>query len=404
MGKMNVSLNLLCGYRKKIMNLIAQRPSTWNNVAGQQRAIDVIQAVLKNPRFLTRGIIFYGPLGVGKTTLAYVLAKALMCSGQDPLGCGKCPSCTLIEESGIDQHPDFLEVDGGYRSGTDGKTGVDLAREVVEVTLSLPVLGLRKVSIVDEAQYLSPEAWGAYLKVLEQGDTNSVFIFVSNEVEKIKHTITSRCIKIPLERVSNSTMLGLLSKIATENNIPYELDGLEIIARSSKGIIRDAVQWLNTAAALGTIKPRLVDTIIDTSLEDRCLKLLLAVGNGDQANAVKIADEIGLNFTTSKVVEVLLSIYGRAIWQEDKESDLNKVFLLLPNVNEVTSVLVKWSGLTVPADALPIVVYELLKIQSLKSVIKQPQTRTMPIVERKSSTVVPPKPRNSLSSFLEEDA
>ena len=116
------------------MNLIAQRPRTWNSVVGQQRGIDVLQAVLKNPRFLTRGIILYGVLGVGKTTTAYLAAKALMCLGKDPLGCGKCPSCTLVDESGIDQHPDFVEVDGAQKSG------VDAAREIIDVTMSLPVL------------------------------------------------------------------------------------------------------------------------------------------------------------------------------------------------------------------------------------------------------------------------
>lgn len=383
------------------MNLIAQRPAHWSDVVGQQRAIDVLQAVLRNPTFLTRGIILYGVLGVGKTTTAYLVAKALMCTGQDPLGCGKCPSCVLIEESGIDQHPDFQEVDGAQKSG------VEAARDVVEVTLSLPVLGKRKVSIIDEAQFLSPEAWGAYLKVLEQGDTDSVFIFVSNEVERIKMTTRSRCIKVPFERVSRSTMVGLLSKVATDNKIPYDLDGLDVIARHSKGIIRDAVQWLNTAAALGEIKPDLVRTVIDTSLEDKCMKLLLTIAKKDQVEACKIADEIGINFTPQRIVETMLSLYSRSIWQDDPDNELRQVYLGLPNVGEVTTTLIKWSGLQVPADVLPLIVFELLKTQQAKVSVRTasaPASATSAVRPPVAAIQSPLKSKNALAAFLDDEA
>ena len=371
---------------------------------GQQRALDVLQAVLRSQKYLTRGIILYGVLGVGKTTTAYLVAKALMCnSTNEPLGCGKCPSCTLIQESGIDQHPDFQEVDGAVKSG------VEPAREVIEVTLSLPVLGRRKVTIVDECQNLSSEAWSAYLKTLEQGETDSMFIFVSNEVQRIKQTITSRCIKIPFERVSRNTMVGLLSKVATDNNIPYDLDGLDVIARHSKGIIRDAVQWLNTAAACGEIKPDLVKTVIDTSLEDKCTRLLLTIARKDQAGAVKLADEIGLNFTPQRIVETLLGLYARAIWQEDPEAELRQIYVGLPNVGEVTDVLIKWSGLMVPADALPLIVFELLKTQQSRNV--RPTSAhsttasahsTVASAARTPAPVAPPK--HALAAFLEDEA
>lgn len=377
-------------------NLISQRPDTWSSVVGQQRAIDVLQAVLRNPNFLTRGIILYGVLGVGKTTTAYLLARALMCTGSDPLGCGTCDSCMIISESGIDHHPDFQEVDAAQKSG------VEAARELVETTTSLPVIGKRKVSIVDEAQFLSGEAWGAYLKVLESQETDSVFVFVSNEIERIKQTTTSRCIKVPFERVPRSTMIGLLSRMATENNISYDLAGLDVIARHSKGIIRDAVQWLNTAAALGEIKPDLVKTVIDTSLDDKCAKLLLTIGKKDQVAAVKMADEIGLNFTPQRVVTAMLGLYSRAIWQDDP--DLQQIYVGLPNVSHVTDVLIKWSGLTAPADVLPLIVYELLQTQQIqiKTAMNRSISAAATVVAR---PVVPPAPpaKKSLAAFLDED-
>lgn len=380
------------------MNLISQRPAHWNDVVGQQRAIDVLQAVLRNQNFLTRGIILYGVLGVGKTTTAYLVAKALMCTGQDPMGCGKCPSCMTIEESGIDGHADFMEIDGAQKSG------VDAARETVETTTSLPVLGKRRVTIIDEAQFLSPEAWGAYLKILELGNTDAVFIFVSNEVEKIKRATTSRCIKVLFERVSNSTMIGLLSKAATANNINYERAALDVIARHSKGIIRDALQWLNTAAAVGEITADLATKIIDTSLEDKCTELLKLIAKKDQVAACKLADEISLNALPNRVIENMLGIYGRAIWQKDDETELHQIYIGLPNVAAVTDILIKWSTLAVPADVLAIVVYELL--------------RTQPTVHTRYATAAPsgakpgapappvarPAPKTSLAAFLDGEA
>jgi DNA polymerase III subunit gamma/tau len=379
------------------VNLISQRPAHWSDVVGQQRAIDVLQAVLRNQKFLTRGVILYGMLGVGKTTTAYLLAKALMCTGQDPLGCGECSSCTSITENGIDHHPDFIEIDGGQKSG------VEAARETIEVTTSLPVLGRRKITIIDECQMLSDAAWTSYLKVLEQGDTESVFIFVSNEAERIKRTITSRCIKVPFERVSRETMVGLLSRVATENNINYDLSGLDVIARYSHGIIRDAVQWLNTAAALGEIKPETVKTVIDTSLEDKVTKLMFLIARKDQIAATKFADELGLNFTPQRVVESMLSIYGRSIWQ-DGEAELKQIYVGLPNVAEVTSVLVKWSGLSAPADVLPIIVYELLRTQQQgKQVAKSIGVSVGVSAAPKPIVTSMAPPRSNLSAFLEDE-
>lgn len=371
------------------MNLAAQRPDTWNSVVGQEKAITVLQALLRNQTFLTRGLLFYGALGVGKTTTAYLMAKALMCTGTDPLGCGTCDSCLKIAAEGIDAHPDFIEIDGGQKSG------VDAAREMTEWASVLPIIGRRRVGVIDEASFLSPEAWAAYLKWMEQGDLSTVIIFVSNEVEKIKRTTTSRCAKVPFERVSVSTMVGLLSKVATDNHIVYERSALDIIARQSNGIIRDAVQWLNAAAALGEVKENIVKLVIDTSVEDRCAKLLLAIAKKDQINACRMADEIVLNAHPQQVLETMISLYARAIWQKD--AALQPIYLGLPNVGAVTAVLVKWANVSAPADILPIVVFELLQTQQVgrATMINAPLTRPLGVPPPAA-----PKPKSALAAFL----
>jgi DNA polymerase-3 subunit gamma/tau len=376
------------------MNLIAQRPATWNDVVGQQRPIDLLQAVLKNDKYLTRGLILYGVLGVGKTTTAYLLAKALMCKGSNHLGCGECASCITIQTDGIDKHPDFIEIDGAVRSG------VEAARETVEITLSLPVLGRRRVTVIDEAQFLSPEAWGAYLKTLESGDTESAFIFVTTEVSKIPANIRSRCIRIPFERLNGEVLTGHLANVATQNSIGYELDALRLIARQARGIVRDAVQYLDTCGALGvTVDTKVVRTVIDTSLEDACERLLFAIAAKDQMLALQIADELVRRELPSKAADRMLGIYARSIYTEDAE--LNKIYVGLPDVGRVAEVLAKWSTIqNAPADVITIIVYELLRTQAVT-----PAQRAIPSSSTpRTAAAAAPAKRSPLAALLDDEA
>src|SRR5271157_2761528 len=339
------------------MSLISQRPMQWNDVVGQPRAIAILQAVLKNQRFLQRGIILSGAVGVGKTTSAYLMAKALMCRGTNPLGCGECPSCVAIQTEGIDKQSDFVEVDGAVNSG------VDAARKIVEDMQSLPVLARRRVVIIDEAHFLSDEAWGAYLKILEEGDTDSVFLFITSAAGKIRKDILSRCIRASFERVAEDTLIGHLANVANSNAIPYDLDALKLLARHSKGIVRDAVQYLDTTAALGTVNAENVKLAVDTSLEDLSLQLLQTIATRNQVESMKLADELVRRDKPGKVAEYMLSIYSRAIYSKDPE--LLKIYRGLPDVGAVAVILAKWATFPyVPADVITVIVYELLKTQN----------------------------------------
>ena len=184
------------------MSLITQRPRHWNNVIGQDRALKVLRAILKSDRFLLRGFIFEGVRGVGKTSVAYLMARALMCTGPDPEGCGSCASCKTIDTQGIDAHPDFMEV------AAAAKSGVDAAREIVTTAESMPVLGKRRVVMVDEAHALSPDAWKVYLKPLELVNNDAVYMYVSNKGTQIPDEIRGRCC-----RPSGPSTASVLSRI-----------------------------------------------------------------------------------------------------------------------------------------------------------------------------------------------
>ena len=339
------------------MNLFAQRPTEWNAVVGQPRAITVLQAILNNKHLMLRGFLFHGVLGVGKTVTAYLLARALMCSGDEPLGCGKCDSCLSIAEHGIDAHPDFKEVDSAMCSG------VDKARELIEQWgTQRPIMGKRRVTVIDEAHRLSPEAWDVFLKPLDQGDTTTIIIFVSNQVDRIQGTIRSRCTQIPFELVHPDTVVGLLANLASRNDITYELDALRLISRYTKGIVRDALNILSSAAALGTVTVEHVKLVLDTSLEDACLKLMQAIAANDSKTAIELADAAVRKARPAKVIEAMFGIYGRAVFAKENP-ELTKIFIGLPGVSDVTALFIKWATTShLPVDILPVVAYELLRL------------------------------------------
>src|SRR5271167_3075495 len=377
-------------------SLIAQRPAQWNDVIGQSRAIKVLQSALRNQRFLSRGIILHGLVGVGKTTSAYLAAKALMCLDEHQhLGCGECASCQLIQTDGIDKHPDFIEIDGAVTPGVDG------ARSTIESTLTLPVLGKRRVTIIDEAHWLSPEAWSAYLKTLENGDTDSVFLFVSQDYGKIQANIRTRCIRIAFERVNQDVLVGHLANVATKNEIAYDLDALKLIARMSKGLVRDAVQWLNTCATFGTkVDSEMVRMVVDTSLEDLCEKLLQTVAARKQVEAINLADELVRKEMPGKAAERMLSLYSQAIYSDDPE--IRKIYLGLPDVSAVAGILIKWAAVQhAPADVITIIVYELLRTQNA---IRPAGASLTPPKAQITPTAPPVVRKSHLESLLDDEA
>jgi len=309
---------------------------------------------------MTRGFLLYGVLGTGKTATTNLLARALLCE-VDPLGCGKCSSCLMVTKDnfeGFANHSDYKGVDAAEKSG------VQDARDLIDIMTGTPNEGKRRVVVIDEAHRLSKEAWDVFLKPLEQGrenDMRTIFIFVSNQPDLIAGTIRSRLTRIPFERLHADTIRGYLAQVAAANNIEYELDALSIIARYSKGVVREAKNILGTVAACGKVTTELTKMILDTSLEDISVKMLLAVARKDFRQTIDLADELGRKAAPSKCVETLFSVYGRAIFQP--EEDMQKIANGLPNVREVTDLFIAWSMTKdLPTDILPVIGYELLQL------------------------------------------
>lgn len=337
------------------MSLISYRPFHLNAVVGQPRAIRVLKAILTQAKFLPRGIVLEGIRGVGKTSVGYILSRALMCP-EDPLGCGHCASCLTVAEHGIDQHPDFMEVDAASNSG------VEHARNIVQLAGALPVLGKRRIIMVDEAHNTSRLAWDVYLKPLELKDTNSIYIFVSNEGDKIPETIRSRCAHARFQTIPEEMLLGLLCNCANAHSIPFDLDAMKLIAKYSRGIVRDAYMALDTVAAMGLVTRELVQAVIDTSLEDSCLKIFAYILRKDQVEASKLCDDVCRAVPPYKVIEAMFELYGRSVFKpEDPTHDVIRQGF--SNISQVTSVFIKWNmSQYLPADVMPLFVYDLISL------------------------------------------
>lgn len=358
------------------MSLISNRPAYWNEVVGQQRVQRVLSGVLKHPQYMTRGFIFSGVTGLGKTTLAYLFAKLVMCHSADPFLCTTCPSCQsfVYDQYGNLNHPDFTEVDAASHSG------VDAARAILTNSDQNPMFDKRRVILIDEAHRLSTAAWDVYLKPLEISSTGAIFIFSTNDAKEIPKTIQSRCTFLEFSMVTREDLIGLLMSIVDRERIPYVYAGLVHIAEMAKGRPRFAVNMLQTVAVTGTISPENCALVLSGSLDDAATKILELLVQSSKtganaedliAEALKIADNAGQLSGPYPLVDALFRIYARAFFEN---SEIAHTFT---QFKAITAIFLKWTRTQqIPVDALPLLIMELIEFLPGKiSVFAQPEQR-----------------------------
>ena len=337
------------------MNLISCRPATWNEVVGQDRVVSLLKSLLTMRKFTPRGFILKGPEGLGKTSVAYLLSRAFMCSGDNPLGCGTCVSCQSIDKEGFDHFPDFAEIDAAE------SPGVQDARNMLDRMIQPAALSRRRICLIDEAHRLSKDAWDVFLKPLEEPDTDSIFMFATTDEERIPKTIKRRCLPLLFVRVEDDIITGLLASLSAKYGITYELEALKLIARHSKGLIGAAVNWLNMVAILGRVSPENVEKALDDPMEGICLMVLLAINTGDRLAAAKKIEEAGRAAKPTKVIETLFSVYARTPWA-DPDTEYARIASSFPSIRNTADVFLRWMGAqSLPADALPLFLHELME-------------------------------------------
>jgi len=212
------------------------RPQIFEEVIGQRHVVKTLQNAVTSNR-ISHAFLFTGQRGIGKTSIARILAKALNCQeGPTPHPCGRCISCKEIAEG---NSIDVLEIDGA------STTGVDDVRELRENVKYVPSRGRYKIYIIDEVHMLSNSAFNALLKTLEEPPAHVIFMFATTEPHKIPTTVLSRCQRFDLRRISLEAIVKQLSHITSQENITISEQGLGWIAKESEGSMRDAQSILD---------------------------------------------------------------------------------------------------------------------------------------------------------------
>ena len=246
------------------------RPTRLADLVGQ----DLLQSTLTEAiqqNHLPHAILLHGIRGVGKTTTARIIARALNCIGEDgngpitPNPCGVCASCKDIAD---DRHLDVIEMDAASR------TGVDDVREIVESARYKAVKGRFKIFIIDEVHMLSKSAFNALLKTLEEPPAHVKFIFATTEIRKIPDTILSRCMRFDLKRIEPATVLTYIADLCRQEGVTASNEALGHIARAGDGSMRDALSLLDQAIALSLANN------IEGVTEDLVRKMLGATDRG----------------------------------------------------------------------------------------------------------------------------
>ncbi len=216
------------------------RPQIFEDVVGQGHITRTLQNAIASQR-LAHAFLFSGPRGVGKTTTARILAKALNCEqGPTPTPCCKCDSCL---ETAAGTSVDVIEIDGA------SNRGIEHIRELREAVKYAPVGGKYKVYVIDEVHMLTNEAFNALLKTLEEPPPHVIFIFATTEPQKIPATIHSRCQRYGFKRVAIHEIIERLRTIASSEGITISESGLAMIARAAEGSMRDSQSLLDQAVS-----------------------------------------------------------------------------------------------------------------------------------------------------------
>ena len=269
------------------------RPQNFDDLVGQDALVQTLTNAIKNNR-LHHAYILTGIRGVGKTTTARIIAKALNCTGKDGRGgptvhpCGFCENCRAITEG---RHIDVMELDAASR------TGVDDMREILDGVRYKPTNARYKIYIIDEVHMLSKSAFNALLKTLEEPPSHVKFIFATTEIRKVPVTILSRCQRFDLQRISIEDLVGLFQKILTNEKIEAEEEALRLIAKAADGSARDGESLLDQAISLGggKVQTDVVKNMIGLSDKNRTFELFENLIKGDVAEVLKNLEDMYKN-------------------------------------------------------------------------------------------------------------
>src|SRR3990167_9763831 len=269
------------------------RSKNFDQLVGQ----DLVVKILKNSLYLNQLFpvyLFSGQRGCGKTSAARIFTAALNCDRlvdfqNNPksfsVPCLECESCKAVARG---KHPDFIEIDAA------SYTGVDNVRQIIETSSLLPVMGKKKIFLIDEAHMLSKAAFNAFLKIMEEPPQSVVFILATTDVEKIIDTVRSRCFQLFFDPIDETKLLMHLVKICKEENIKFDEAGLKLLIKESEGSARDALNLLEQVRfSVSVINKDSVLSVLGYTSDENIEKLFFILINKKSVqNLLNFLDEI----------------------------------------------------------------------------------------------------------------
>lgn len=293
------------------------RPEKFSEVVGQEHVKQVLIPLIRDGKAAQRSYVFAGPSGTGKTTLARIVAMALLC--ETPLAereaqvepCGHCVSCRQIKSTG--SHLGYMELDAANQGGK-----ATIQEIVAGTAYSTMGASDRKLYCMDECHRLSADAMDALLKPLEDeipnsgGDKRLLILFCTTELEKIRPALRARCLTFKLTSPETEDLVKRLAYLLDQEHIPYDAAALPLIVASGKGHVRDMVSNLEQVAQSGQVSIQAVRTLLDLDVEDIILQMLetfLTKEQDSEALIEKVLERVSPKQAYSLTISVLMQIW-----------------------------------------------------------------------------------------------
>jgi DNA polymerase-3 subunit gamma/tau len=301
------------------------RPQSFEDLIGQEAVQRTLKNAIKEGR-IAQAYLFAGPRGVGKTSAARILSKALNCEkGPTPEPCNKCQPCTEITTG---SSMDVIEIDGASH------TQVDNVREIRDAVKYMPTKGKYKIYIIDEVHMLSTAAFNALLKTLEEPPPHTVFIMATTEPRKLPLTVISRCQRYEFKPISIELAEKRLQEVAEKEGIKIDPEGLMLLAMRAEGSLRDALSLFEQAVSFSgkVLKKEVIEELLGVLPKERLYKLAGMIIKRETAGVLKLTDELySQGFEIRSIVEALaLHFRNLAVFYINPE-----MLKLLPGEREV---------------------------------------------------------------------